>query len=445
MKILCIGYYDKFSRFFLGIRKELKKEFPKLDFKIFNLYFSGFFYGFLRNVPSALFSFRAWKNVFFNKRKYLKIIEKHTHYRTISLENLVFPYCQLNKSLSKRQLLLQAVSYIDLVEKELVSNRPDLILLIGDSRMLIEITKKLAREHGVKTYYIEQGPFGTTVFDRKGVNANASIRDFQFENKETGSDWGTIELFMNRNFPRKYIRSPFYRGMDYLLGYILENTKFYPPDLKIPELFFKKYDLCEDDRFKKFPKRAYQQGKPIFLLICQVPFDVNLSHHSPFFKSHSELLERVFESLPPKSMLVVREHPLYRGKYEDRFYELLLTEQIFVDCGQNLHASLEYANVVIVNNSTVGLEAIAKHKPVVVLGNSYYDLPPLCLKCTTAEKLGELLQKSLSFKPSRPKSLTFLHAYFFEHLIKGHLTDRNLGAASAIAKKIIHLQNEKIT
>ena len=44
MNILCIGYYDKFSRFFLEIKKELKKKDENLKFTILSIHFSGFIY-----------------------------------------------------------------------------------------------------------------------------------------------------------------------------------------------------------------------------------------------------------------------------------------------------------------------------------------------------------------------------------------------------------------
>ncbi|HET8838722.1 MAG TPA: hypothetical protein VFM82_06975 [Flavobacteriaceae bacterium] len=440
MNILCIGYYDKFSRFFLGIKSALKKENPNLQFKIYSLYFSGFFYSFLRGNSSSLFSFKAWWNVFFNKRKYLKIVGSQTHYHSIDLHELIAYQFQLNEKTSRKQMLLQAISYIDLMHKEIERFQPDAILLIGDSRLLIEITKQLAQQRKIKTWFVEQGPFQTTFFDEKGVNANASIRGFSSEeNSLQREKIDSINSFLIRNRQQKYSRCPFYRGIDYFLDFLLKKSSFYPPDLKVPEPFLKKYDLCKNKNFTPFDSEKFHEenpNKPIFLLICQVPFDVNMSHHSPHFNSHFELLKNVYQNLPENAILVVREHPLFKGKYERIFYDFLQENSIYIDCNKDFNSIFDQANIILVNNSTVGLEAISRKKTVVVLGNSYYDHSGICLKLVDKCRLRELLEHSLEFRPDPEKINAFLYEFLFNHLIEGFITDEKQIAPKSIAQRI---------
>lgn len=437
MKVLCVGYYDKFSRLFLGIGKELKKKHPDLEFKIHSLFFSGFFYSLLRGAPSSLISFRAWYKVLSNKKKHEKILGANSRHKNLELEKLIDYQLCFDKDSSRKDLLLQAVSYIDLIDRELSGFRPDFMLLVGDSRMAIQVAKLLAQQRNIKTYFIEQGPFNSTFFDPKGVNANASIREFEINGAETTDvHKKAVGDFVKREKPPKYNRSPIYRGVDYLIKTLFEKTILFPPDLRFQPSLIKKHSLCKD---KDFRNKTFNLGEPaqnIFLLICQVPSDVNLTHYSPRYKDHFSMLKDVHENLPQESLLVVREHPLYRGRYEKGFYEYIKNHQVYVDCHKSLDPVFGKADVVVVNNSTVGLEAIFRNKTLVVLGEAYYDHPKLCLKPEKKSDLKSLLEKALDHEPSKKDATHFLHGFFQNHLIPGHYMDKGLPVAKPMAEKM---------
>lgn len=419
----------------MGIEKALAAHFPSVHIKIFSLYPSGFLYSFLRNIPSSCISFRVWTNTWIYRKRYRKLIEK-THFKGLNLNELIVYQLQHNKRISEKNLLLQAVSYIDFIDKKLQRFQPNLVLCVGDSRLMVDVVTRLAHQQNIPVYFIEQGPYGTTVFDPKGVNANAGIRDFQFENAEKPVDSNKIKNFVKRPKGKKYSRSPIYRGIDYALEYLLKNTRFYPPDLKMDFPLRRKYDLCGKAFQKQHFSLEKNYGKTVYLLVCQVPFDVNMTHHSPHYDNHSSILKDVFENLPENAVLVVREHPLCRGKYEKEFYDFIREKPIFIDCQKSVAPVFEKVDVVVVNNSTVGLEAISNHKPVVVLGNSYYDHPNLCLKLTEKENLKKILLQAKDFMPDEKDINAFLHKFLFNYLIEGYITDKDLTAAKSIAKKI---------
>ncbi|WP_147678947.1 capsular polysaccharide export protein, LipB/KpsS family [Algibacter pacificus] len=431
MKILCIGYYDKFSRFFLG----LKKASPALNIKILSLYFSGYLYSIFRLTPSTLLSFKSWANALVNKKKYLNIINHQNAYKNISFESIIAFHLKLNKNISKRNLLLQAVSYIDLIHAEFTSFKPDAILLIGDSRLSIEITKKIAKSLNIKVYFIELGPFDTTFFDEQGVNANASIRQFEIAKKDqlTPQQQKDIQAFINRPKTIKYKRSPFYRAIDLTIDKLLHNTYFYPPDLKYSDTF-PKININKNQR--EFSFKAHSTTNK-FLLILQVPMDVNLVYHSPYFSNHYQMVKNIYKNLPANSKLYLREHPIYRGKYEKKLYDFCDTHNIYFDTCASINKSLNLADVIIVNNSTTGIEAISLKKTVVVLGNAYYDHPKLCIKYTKHDNLNQLLCRALDFTPNEHELNIFLNEFLFNYLIPGFLTDQNLNSAKIIGNKIL--------
>lgn len=432
MKVLCISYYDKFSRFFIGIEKELKKTTPSTQFEILSLYPSGYFYSLFRGVTSTLASFKCWLSAYKNRRKYASILsQKKPVYREFDLDRLIDYQIKLNKNIKRESLLLQAIEYINFIDKKTTTS-PDVILLIGDSRLLIDITKIIAKRKGIKTYFIEQGPYNTTFFDTKGVNANASIAGYQPEITENLSfKKEKINQFINRVKDKKYNRLPFYRGFDYILEFLIQHTVLLPPDLKNPATkTYKKAHLLKE-------LKLVEKEKNVFLLICQVPFDVNLTHHSPFYSSHTQILKDVYTHLPEDSVLIVREHPLYKKKYAKEFYEFISTQPgIYIDTNKSFDEVLEKTHAVIVNNSTVGLEAIIKGKPVLALGNSYYDRSGMCLKLQHKIELKELLKEVLHFSAEENKIDNYLYELFTNHLIEGHIIDENLNAAKQIAHQL---------
>lgn len=235
-KILAIGYYDDYARFFLHIEKELKLVRTNLVFFYVNIYLSGFLYTLFNKFRiTTLISYKAWFNVFLNKKKYLECIN-YIDYKGVNLNEITKFDRKLNNYDDDEinSLKLQACAYIDIVIDIFESYKPDLLLLSDDSRLVIEIMNHFAKFYKVNVLFFEQGPFKTTIFDNKGVNANASIRDVKLDDSELNfsEKLEKINNFFDRPKSKNYRRIPFYRGVDYIVQLILSNTSFFPIDLK---------------------------------------------------------------------------------------------------------------------------------------------------------------------------------------------------------------------
>jgi capsular polysaccharide export protein len=433
LKILAIGYYDDFARFFLAIKKELIKKDANIEFKYLSLYLSGYLYWLLRSRNVSFFSFTVWINAFKNRKKYLNIIDTEKTYKNIDLENVIKYHFLLNEK-NGINLKLQALSYIDTIEKLLEKLSPDVIILSGDSRMSIEILNILAKERNIKTYYFEQGPFGTTIFDDKGVNANTSFRKLKISNSLNSNEEleARINAFFSRARSKKYKRSPIYRGSDYLFQFIFSMVGLLPIDIKME----KEIKIISEE-YTNLSKNIYKKDKKIFLLILQVPYDVNMVYHSPFYSNHFEILKDVYNNLPENSQLLVREHPLFKGKYEKELFEFMHKNNISLDTN-DLYDSIDKADVIVVNNSTVGIEAISRLKSVVVLGNSYYDNDEICLKLKVKDNLSNVLKEALSKEINKAKVLNFFNVFLYQYLIDGHYRDEQLKCTKIISQRIIN-------
>ena len=426
MNVLCIGYYDKFSRFFLQIKKKLKQQNLLLKLTIESTYFSGFLYGFIRFQSGGWISMNAWLKVWRNQQNYQKHLAKNTIYKGFNIDELF-----LNQHVTN-YLKCQAMAYIDLFEKKL--QNIDTLLMIGDLRLPFEIAKKIAFKNNIPVYFLEQGPFATTFIDTNGVNANANIRGYKPDSAYNKNKKDKVTVLLNRTKYKKYHRLPVYRGLDYLLELLLKKTLFFPPDLKIDHPLFKN---SSKQIAEKIFKATEHPNKNVYLLICQVPYDVNMTHHSPHYNNHFDILRDVHQNLPENSILIVREHPVYSGKYEDTFYQYIVShENIYTDSNKNFTDVLNAADAVIVNNSTVGLEAISHNKNVLVLANSYYDDSEICLKMNNRNELKELLKEVLNYQPDQNKIIDFLHQFFTKQVVEGFITDKKLIAADTVFQRI---------
>lgn len=426
MKLLCLGYYDKFARFFIAIEKESKKNNSNLQFELWNTHFSGYLYAFLRRKSTKWLGGSIGLKLIFTRKKNKTIKE---HHQGIAIRPLMQQLLQNHPKIAEKKASSFVIAYIDYIHQKLNIFKPTHILMVGDARLPFLITKQLAKLQNIPVWHVEQGPFGTTVFDAKGVNANAAIRTTPLSPLRSPEIEQKIESFIHRPKEKKYKRSPFYRGMDYFLEYLLGRTSLFSPDLKEFHFFQKKHSL-------KNHAPLLQTSSPLFLLICQVPFDVNMTHHSPHFSNHFSILKAVHENLPSGVQLVVREHPIYRGRYEKEFYTYLQKQQIAVDTNKNATTLLEKAQAIVVNNSTLGLEAIARNKAVVVLGNAYYDREHLCLKLHKQQQLAQLLAKAQNFQLDKAIKNAFLARYFFHYLVDGFITDKSSKAAQQIAHQL---------
>jgi len=443
MTILAIGYYDDSARFFKSIKKALQKKIPNMHFKYINIYPSGYFYGLVNWFNSSLpIAFIAWLRVLIHKRRYSSIVDNQYH--GIDLEKLISFETKLNSfdSIQKTYLRYQACAYIDIIQEIFLNFQPKVLLLSDDSRLVVEVMKYFAIINRVKILYFEQGPFGTTILDDNGVNANSSIRTktLGVDMQHTDLKLKQINAFFQRKKSIKYRRLPFYRGFDYISEYLFGSTFLYPIDLVVTKKKLNNSDLYTHLIEQKKIEVSQMDGKDNYyiLLVLQVPSDVNLIYHSPFFNNHFEIVQAVYYAMPDKCHLIIREHPLYKSKYETQLYEFISDNtKIYIDTKSGLNKMIDASSVVIVNNSTVGIESIARFKSTIVLGNSYYDNESICFKLKCKEDLSLLISSALVGQKNRDLIVEYLYSLCFEFLIDGHFRDNELeGLAMSISQKV---------
>lgn len=428
---MAIGFYDDFARFFLALKKALKQQNPNVSFYYLSTFVSGFLYFFVRGHCCSWLCIKAWTICVLKKKKYQQLLVQNPNiYKGISISYL-YEYNAKLDSKNLEHYKLMALIYIDLAESFVNNHGITHLLTSGDSRIFCRAFIEVCKKHkNIKVLYFEQGAFGTTFMDTKGVNANSRFREIcknhsqslKTENENTEAQ---LFNFMKRKRPQKYKRYPFYRGIDYLLNFIFIKFQFGPKEII-------------EKRTSPKPNTPVHAtntyNTPPVVFATQVPEDANMILHSPNFSSHSEILKFLINTLDDSNPLVIREHPLYKGRYEPEFYDLInKNKHVYIDNKTPLNSILQNSKLVVVNNSTVGIEALSLKKPVLVTGESYYDQVPGVIDIQTFAK-----QNSVEFNNFDTKSMyELLNLFFKDYLYTGHFRDDDLSFTQEIAKDIL--------
>ncbi|WP_438753733.1 capsule biosynthesis protein [Pararhizobium sp. O133] len=124
-------------------------------------------------------------------------------------------------------------------------------------------------------------------------------------------------------------------------------------------------------------------GTPFFVYPLQLQTDFQLRAHSPY-NDQREAIDAVLSSFaahaPKASRLVIKIHPLDNGLIGWQRYVTDLADRLgvmervtFLD-GGDLNVLLAKAEGTVTVNSTVGLSALQKGRPVKVLGTAIFDV-----------------------------------------------------------------------
>lgn len=450
MKILTTTFYSDFARYFNYIEENIESINPNVEFFNISIY------------PSAHYEWKSYNrhsillpsHVASNKNSNENIPDI---YKGINLDSIIsFSYktqIMFNRD-NTYKLKKQAINYIDYFEKLFKNNKFNLYISSGDSRMLIQIADFFAKKHNVKTFYFEQGPFGTTILDEKGVNCNISFIDRKILDNNI-SKIKLNEYIKNyyNNKPKNYWRNnkktlirKFVNLLTFIWMYppkILYN--YFPIDTQMGSSFYEnKKQQIINRFFGRFKKSDFnlELPKKYITFILQMPTDAQLIENSPLYKTFDEMLIDIYNSIPNGYNLLIREHPNYLGKYSKELYNFINEhDNIHLINNISLVETIKNTELLILNNSTVGIEALSYHKTVLTLGNAYYNRENVTYNLNSKEELKDLISYALS-NPIKSENIDiFLYNFIFDYLYIGHFQDEKLQSGNIIAKKLLESIN----
>lgn len=435
MKFVTVTFFYDFARYFNKIEDVLLEKDNDASFYNISIYPCAHNYWKKKKKHSVL----PWR---------LRKVDGHYSYDSHRelIEDLIFFNAhsfQLYGKNRHKQLVLQCIDYLNKLDKIFYENDFDCLISSGESRLIPKVAIYLAKKYNVKIIYFEQGPFGTTMFDPKGVNANISFKpafseltDIEREKVFTFIDnykketkhkiWSKRNQGFMHKFSRLLTLINMYQpkiienllpvdlslGQNFLIGYI--KPKLFRPGKKI---------IKGNTNGKVMPVLKIE--KPYIALYLQVPVDAQLIEHSPHYRCFYKMLCDVLEAKPQGVNLLVREHPQYIGKYDKRIYELIENHpSIFMENNVSLNKLIENSKCSIVNNSAVGIESLLLGRNVVCLGQSYYSNKGITFDYDGGN-LEEVINKAIKSDFNRGRVESFMYEFIFKYLSLGHFQDTN--------------------
>jgi len=439
MRVLTLSYLYYFSRYIDAIIKDLEDNRKKDIIATHVCFYPSAYQYYKKNNIVAIPLYK-------NKIK-SKLINQDI-YKDFDLNKIINFHRTLLGDSNKLiiQLKKEAIYLIDFYEDLFKKNNFDLVLSFTENRMQVEIPIEFAKRSNIKIFYIEQGPFKTMTLDEKGVLANLS---FSTKELDPNINKSKLDLFFknlkNRNTDKYNIELTF---VDKILN-SLDNLFFSPPNIlknKFP-LYLRDNTLFNDKlksfickRFK-LNKRKIEEILPnkYISFILQVPADAQMISHSPLYQSFYNMLTDIYIAKPKDYKLVVREHPVYKGMYEKALYKFIETHSdILLINDVPLEEFLIRSELIILNNSTVGLDALVYYKKIITLGNTYYNRDNIVFHLNKKKDLKELIMMAIKSKVKNEAIDIFLFNLIFNFLIHNHLIDYKYSNMEQVSAKILN-------
>jgi len=294
----------------------------------------------------------------------------------------------------------------------LQAHQIDCVVLFGQSRLYHRAAIELCKAHGIAVVVLEEGYFrpGYITMELEGVNGfsqtlgrytwvptsgataitpNISPSHFQKmawqASQHYQAMWQARHEFAHYQHHR--ISNPSYYAHYWVRSW-LRKIKHFRPSHRLQQQLFAQKDI-----------------KPYYFVPLQHDGDAQIVHHSDF-ADNAEFVIRVMHSFalhaPTHSLLVFRQHPHVRGGPGHGELIAGLAQELGIV--QRVHHMIEgdtpdlaqHSAGVVLINSTVGLQALERGAPLMVLGDALYKQPQLSF-------MGELDQFWQQAKPASPE------------------------------------------
>lgn len=280
----------------------------------------------------------------------------------------------------------------------------DLLVLFGQARPHHNAAMALANSIGIPVVVLEEGYVrpGFITMELGGVNGfSTTLRDFEWRPELSGPTAQTkkpvstehqfrqMAWFACRHYWALYWGHKISTHYQHHKSTSIWNHSLY----WAWSLIKKNLHLVHDNnRVKLLRDQSY------FFVPLQHDGDSQITHHSPYVQNTEfiiEVLRSFAHHAPTDARLVFRQHPHSRGgRSHDRLIRSLASE---LGIGLRVEHLVEghtptiitQARGVVVINSTVGLQALRRNKPLMVLGEAMYDRPGLSFQGTLHQFWGD--------------------------------------------------------
>jgi glycosyltransferase involved in cell wall biosynthesis len=176
----------------------------------------------------------------------------------------------------------------------------------------------------------------------------------------------------------------------------------------------------------------------VILIPNQLDHDTNIILHSPNFQTNESVVAAVLDAIRgiPNTFILVKTHPEDPTTVPATLKSLLGARGVIID-DVALDSLMSIADVVVVRNSTVGIEALLRDKPVVCLAASAYFRKGFTVDVLDPVDLPAAIRHALASSPgNHSQSPQFLQ--FVDYLLRSyHLILRSDQAAQSRNQRVL--------
>ncbi|TCS72485.1 capsular polysaccharide biosynthesis protein [Sulfuritortus calidifontis] len=186
--------------------------------------------------------------------------------------------------------------------------------------------------------------------------------------------------------------------------------------------------------------REIPSGQPFIYYPLHVPADFALTVRSPEYLDQYALIDYLCRVAPLGYRVAIKEHPALIGAVsQHRICDLLDRHDNFILLSPSInnHDVLAASTAVVTVNSKSGAEALLHCKPVIVLGNAFYETCPLVHRVEALSGLQAALTKAMEQQSelSLDDALPFFEAVW-NASYPGELYDRSNENVTAFARSL---------
>lgn len=298
----------------------------------------------------------------------------------------------------------------------------------------IEVMYIEAKENNIKYYAFMRGILPETFYWLNSpFNSSLNPSILETEPSEKSYDLAKKHIFnvvemhlkpiyipIKTNFIRKFIAYSLYYFRQEFIAIRRKNSFNYEnyslqaknEALSTFNSFFYKYDTITQSNDNSI---SY-----IFYPLHFEP-EATLSYFSEFYSDQVSTIRSIAHCLGVNQILIVKEHPQQIGKLATKKYRKIreeLQNVRFVKGNIDSSELIKLSQAVITLVGIAGFESLLIGKPVVILGDVFYDICTETIKCHDFKELKSILRNQ-SFKiPDKQKVLKFL-AQFIEVQLEG--------------------------
>lgn len=375
-KIAFLSYYGHQKRFFTFLADNISNRSKTVLLNIYSLSLSSkFIYMFLCNLLSRKIGFKEElisEIILFSNRKF-----KVRHPKVSGL------WLRLVEKFQR----IKGITYYQFFKAYFEKNEVSLLVVWNGLPLPVAAAVAAARHLSIKLLCCENGYLPkTVVMDPVGVNAYNSLigKTAEFYRQVDVSTDKLRRIFETSLIPRQ-IRARHHAKLNDMQTVLPDHYIFLP---------------------------------------LQVHDDSQILIHSPRFKDMISLVEICADAVlqlnrrqKTNYKLVVKEHPSDYGRIDYSQLRIKYPDVLFANFN-NTDELIKNSSMVITVNSTVGIESLLYYKPVITLGNAFYNIPGVVYPLGMTENLAEVLAAIIA-NPGVDKELInrFLYYLRYEYLV----------------------------